>query len=204
MAKKRETREFKIGKLIRERRKQLRLTLVELCGKTGLSAGYLSVLERDNAQPTLGSLAQIAKALDVELEYFISTPKPKEALTKAGERPRFSIHESGLVYESLGTDFPGAQLSSYVIHVPPGYKSETVRHEGEEIIFIIKGEICQILDNQSFTLSKGDSLHFRGSSPHSWRNSTDVTAILLWTGTLAVLQNSGVRKLLEMNPAVNK
>ena len=65
-----------LGAAIRKRRKQMQMTLQMLCDKSGVSMGYLSQVERGNATPSLGTLAQIADGLDVALEYFIATPKP--------------------------------------------------------------------------------------------------------------------------------
>ena len=190
-----------LGALIRKRRKQLHLTLQALCDDAGLSVGYLSQVERGQATPTLGTLAQIASGLDVGLEYFIATPKPADSLTRSGARPQFSIDGSAMLYEAISTDLPGAELSSYLLHVPPGYASEVVSHEGEEIIFLLEGAITQTLGGQRFLLQQGDSLHYAGSTPHSWSNETDQTTRILWTGTLSVLQQKGAVKLPEMTPA---
>lgn len=188
----------KLGASIRKRRKQLELTLQALCDVADLSVGYLSQVERGHATPTLGTLAQIARALDVELDYFISKPKPANALSRSGARPHFSLDGSSIVYEAIGADFPGAELSSFILHVPPGYASETVSHVGEEIIFLLDGKITQTLDGQSFVLQQGDSLHYSGLTPHAWSNKSDITARILWTGTLAVLQRKGAIHLPEM------
>lgn len=190
-----------LGALIRKRRKQLDLTLQALCDNAGLSVGYLSQVERSQATPSLGTLAQIAQGLDVGLEYFITTPKPADSLTRSGARPQFSIDGSPMMYEAISADLPGAELSSYLLHVPPGYASEVVSHEGEEIIFLIEGAITQTLGGQRFILQQGDSLHYVGSTPHSWSNETDAITRILWTGTLSVLQQKGAVKLPEMTPA---
>ncbi|HID66735.1 MAG TPA: cupin domain-containing protein [Roseibacterium sp.] len=190
-----------LGALIRKRRKQMGLTLQALCDDAGLSVGYLSQVERGQATPSLGTLAQIAQGLEVGLGYFIATPKPADSLTRAGARPQFSLDGSSILYESIGAEFPGAELSCYLLHVPPGYASETVHHEGEEIIFILEGKITQTLGGQVFILQRGDSLHYSGSNPHSWSNQTKTTAQILWTGTLSVLQRKGAVKLPEMTPA---
>lgn len=195
------TSEPKMGHLIRKCRKQSGMTLQALGDKAGVSVGYLSLVERDHATPSLATLAQIARALDVGLEYFVSTPKPVDSLTRADRRPRFSISETGVSYETLGTKFPGAELSSYIIHTPPGYVSEVSQHEGEEFIYILEGEIEQTVGEETFVMHQGDSLHFRGSVPHSWKNATDKPARILWTGALTVLQNTGARRPPNLPPA---
>jgi transcriptional regulator with XRE-family HTH domain len=180
----------KVGALIRARRRQQHMTLMALGEAADVSVGYLSQVERDHATPSLGTLAQIARALGVTIDYFISTPAPHNALTRAGERSRFSLDGSSIIYERLGAEFPGNQLSSFLMVVPPGYRSETVAHEGEEFLYVQEGSITQRLDGEEMVMNAGDSLHFRGNRPHSWSNHTDRSARLLWTGTLALFRST--------------
>lgn len=178
--------EPKIGVLIRARRRQLGLTLQQLGDAANLSVGYLSQVERDNATPTLGTLAAIARSLGVGLDYFVAQTRAGDALTREETRPRFSLAGSSIVYERLGAEFPGNQLSSYVLTVPPGYASETVSHEGEELIYILEGSITQYLDGEAMEMKAGDSLHYRGNVPHAWTNSGETPARILWAGTLTL------------------
>jgi Uncharacterized conserved protein, contains double-stranded beta-helix domain len=180
----------KVGALIRARRRQQHMTLMELGEAAEVSVGYLSQVERDHATPSLGTLAQIARALGVGIDYFIASPASHNALTRQSERNRFSLDGSSILYERLGADFPGNQLSSFLMLVPPGYRSETVAHEGEEILFVLEGAITQMLDGEEMIMQAGDSLHFRGNRPHSWSNHTDQPARLLWTGTLALFRST--------------
>jgi len=178
----------KVGALIRARRRQLHMTLEEVCQAAGITKGYLSQVERDQATPTLGTLAQIARSLDVGMDYFISTPSLEDSLTRADERPKFSVAGSSMTYERIAADFAGNILSSFVMHVPHGYRSETVSHEGEEILYVLEGTITQSLDNEEIEMKAGDSLHFRGNRPHAWRNESGKPARLLWTGTLPLFR----------------
>ncbi len=180
----------KVGALIRARRRQQHMTLESLGKAADVSVGYLSQVERDHATPSLGTLAGIARALGVGIDYFVSAPTAQTALTRADERNRFSLDGSSIVYERLGTEFPGNQLSSFIMTVPPGYRSETVAHEGEEILYVLEGAITQRLDGEEMLMNAGDSLHFRGNRPHSWSNHTDQPARLLWTGTLTLFRSS--------------
>jgi transcriptional regulator with XRE-family HTH domain len=191
----------KVGALIRARRRQLHMTLQTLCEAAGISVGYLSQVERDHATPSLGTLAQIARSLDVGVDYFIATPSMEDGLTRQGERNRFAVDGSSIVYERIAADFAGNVLSSFVLHVPPGYRSETVSHEGEEILFVLDGSITQRLDGREMVLSAGDSLHFRGNNPHSWSNETKKTARLLWVGTLPMFRSRTERTALRTSGA---
>ncbi len=196
--------EPQLGPAIRKRRKQMSMTLQALSDRAGISVGYLSQVERDNATPTLGTLAQIADALGVGLEYFIAASRPADGLTRAGERALFALAGSSLTYETLTADLPGSEMSSYVLHIPPGYASETVSHEGEEIIYLLEGEIDQTLGGQSFRLRPGDSLHYNGTTPHAWTNTTSEPTRILWTGTLRVLHRKGAVEMPILSRATKK
>ena len=173
-----------LGPLIRSRRRKMSITLQDLSDRSGVSVGYLSQVERDNATPTLGTLAQIAQALGVGVDYFIATPRPADALTQADARMRFSIDGSSIVYERIGAEFPGSQMSSFILHVPDGFRSETMQHEGEEIVYVLEGNVVQVLEGEEFRMMPGDSLHYRGNRAHAWYNDSGAPARILWTGTL--------------------
>ena len=178
----------RVGAVIRARRRQLQLTLQALADAAGISVGYVSQVERDLATPSLGTLAQIARSLDVGVDYFISTPDIESALSRAGERQSFSVSGSSVLYERIGTDFAGNVMSSFIITLPPGYRSETVSHEGEEIIYVLEGELTVRVEPDEMVLAKGDGFHFRGNRPHAWWNVTDEPVRLLWSGTVALFR----------------
>jgi transcriptional regulator with XRE-family HTH domain len=185
MTKKRANMPVALGQRIRKRRLQMSMTLQDLSRACGVSASYLSQVERDTAVPTLGTLAEIAAALDVGIDHFIATPRQVDSVTRADERPRFSVAGNSVVYERIGADFASHELSSFLLNIPPRYRSETVQHSGEEIIFVLEGEILQMVDGQSFLLRTGDSMHYLGQQPHSYSNPGDGPARLLWMGKMA-------------------
>ncbi|MGZ5907919.1 MAG: helix-turn-helix domain-containing protein [Reyranella sp.] len=180
--------EPQVGPLIRARRRQLHMTLQALAEAAGISVGYVSQVERNLATPSLGTLAQIARGLEVGVDYFIATPDIGNALSRAAGRQSFSVSGSSVVYERLGTDFAGNVLSSFLLTIPPGYRSETVSHEGEEMIYMLAGELTVRVEPDEMLLSPGDGFHFRGNRPHAWWNATDQAVRLLWTGTVPLFR----------------
>ncbi|GGX71897.1 helix-turn-helix domain-containing protein [Saccharospirillum salsuginis] len=171
------------GSRIRELRRRAGMTLQALSDQAGISVGFLSQVERGKGTPSLGTLAQLAAALGVSIEYFISTPKATDSITRSDERPRFAVADSSLQYERISTDLPGGQLTSLIIHIPVGYESELTSHPGEELILMLEGAVKQTLGDSTFTLHAGDSLHFMGDTPHQFANIGDVPVKMLWTGT---------------------
>ena len=171
------------GGRIRDMRRKANMTLQALADQAGISVGFLSQVERDKATPSLGTLANLAATLGVDVDFFVATAKPADSVTRQGERPRFALADSSLSYEHISTVLPGGTLSSLIIHIPAGYASEVTAHVGEELIIVLEGTVRQTLDDTDFVLRQGDSLHFMGDTPHAFANIGDGPAKLLWTGT---------------------
>ncbi|WP_073144388.1 helix-turn-helix domain-containing protein [Litoreibacter ascidiaceicola] len=169
---------------MRAQRHRLSMTLQQLSVTSGVSVGYLSQVERGNATPTLGTLTQIAQALEVDAGYFVRPPRAVDSLTRGAGRPKFAVAGSSIEYEQIGAERAGHELTSFVMNVPPGYESEVVTHIGEEIIYILEGEISQMVGEREYLMGVGDSLHYLGSTPHCWSNKTSRLARILWVGRM--------------------
>jgi transcriptional regulator with XRE-family HTH domain len=183
-----------IGGMIRARRQKLELTLQEVSEAAGISTGYLSLIERDKATPTLTTLARIAAALGVGIDAFVGKPQPADCITRQDERPQFLLGSRLVRYERLGAVFPGSELSCFIMTIDPSYRSELTGHGGEETFYILSGKLEFTLDGQRMELSAGDSAHYDSTREHAWANPFDETARVLWTGTIDLFGDRGVSK----------
>jgi transcriptional regulator with XRE-family HTH domain len=182
---------------MRNQRRHLSKTLQQPAEACGVSLGYLSQVGRGNTTPTLGTLSQIAAALNVNVDYFIATPHAVDSLTSAGKRPPLSVDGSSLEYEQIGTDHLDLELKSFIRHVPPKYSPAQQSHLGEEIIFILDDEICQRVDSRAYLMRLEDSLHNLATHPHSWPNRAEVSARIMWGGRMHYDQSGHVPALEE-------
>jgi len=71
-----------VGKRIRLIRRQEGLTQAELAEKAGLSDNFIGLIERGVGHPTLETLEQIAKALNVKLGEFFSGAEEESKTTE--------------------------------------------------------------------------------------------------------------------------
>ncbi len=184
-----------LGVRMRKLRHRQSMTLQQLSAASGVSVGYLSQVERGNATPTLGTLNQIAHALEASTDYFIRTPHAVDSLTRSGSRPKFAVAGSSIEYEQIGAERAGHELTSFVMNVPPGYQSEVVHHIGEEIIYILEGEITQMVGEREYLMGAGDSLHYLGETPHCWSNRTDKPARILWVGRMHYEKSNEIEQI---------
>lgn len=168
-----------IGERLRDRRKELGLTLKDVADGAGLSVGFISQVERHLTVPSLSSLASISRVLRTPITSFLSQPDGGQPHTRHDERPVYAVQANGLQYERLSARFPGNVLNSVIVHEPPGMRSEPIRHEGEEMFFVLKGEITVEVDGEATVLSAGDSIHFESTRCHSsWNHTTEAVTIL--------------------------
>lgn len=172
-----------MGHRIRNRRQKAQMTLQAVAHAAEISTGYLSLIERDKAVPTLTTLDRIARALGTGLDQFVARPQPVDCVTRATTRPRFHLGSDQIGYERASAQFPGAELSSYIITLAAGYKSERVIHAGEEHVFVLSGKVQLWLEDERLDLTEGDSVHYASERSHGWANPGSAQARVLWTGT---------------------
>jgi len=61
-----------IGKRIRERRQELKLTQEDLARALGLTPQHISGIEQDKRSPSLASLAKLAEELGITVDYLVT------------------------------------------------------------------------------------------------------------------------------------
>jgi transcriptional regulator with XRE-family HTH domain len=175
-----------LGLRIRLRRKSLGLTLQAVADAAGLTAGFISQVERGLAAPSLSSLTAIARALEIGPGALFAQPPSPGTVTRHGRRPLYAIDPSGLTYERISSSFPGNQLRSVLIHEAPGHRTEPISHEGEEIFFVLAGALTVDLEGEVHVLGAGDSIHFDSRRVHSTWNHTQGTTTILHICTMDV------------------
>jgi transcriptional regulator with XRE-family HTH domain len=187
-----------IGAAIRSRRQELNLSLRELSKQSGLSIGFLSLVERGRSSPALTSLSNVAKALGVELSSFFPAEEeeqneaeetkqrvsPLPYVTRANDAAELSIILSQRIYKMLSPRIPGLVLEPIFVTVQPGDTiDEPYSHEGEEFAYVLSGELVFIVDGVAYRLGPGDSVHFRSTVSHAMRNDTNEPVQAIWVLT---------------------
>lgn len=161
-----------IGRQIREIRRQLDLTIVELCKLADISPGMLSRVENGSISPSLATLQVLARALNVPLTSFFRKFEAQRDVSyvPAGD---------GVVLERQG---PRAgrecrllgQIWSTSITVEPYLITLTddaqiyrgAQLPGTAFLHILEGRIAYRHAGKVYTLQAGDSLMFDSDAPH--------------------------------------
>ena len=175
-----------VGKRVHTLRKGKGLTLQQLGEVSGLSAAFLSQVERELTSLSVSSLASIAQALDVSPSYFFPPPAANGGLVRGYARQPFQMEHADVVYARLGAAFEGRTLEPLLATYPPAYVSERSKHRGEEFYYVLSGQLRIEIDGDEHKLDVDDSLHFSSERPHRLANRSDspVRVIAVTTPTL--------------------
>lgn len=153
-----------VGTRLRERRKELGLSLQDLATHTGLTASFLSLVERDRSQPSLDSLRRIADALKVPPFFFTHT-NDIQPVVRHNERVRLTFPQNGVTAELLVPSLRG-RLEVFITRARPsaGNIARPPNHDTEECILVLEGQLRMKLTSGEYTLEAGDSITFHGPS----------------------------------------
>ncbi|MBI3782663.1 MAG: helix-turn-helix transcriptional regulator [Deltaproteobacteria bacterium] len=94
-----------LGRLLRQRRRQLDLTQQEIARKVGVRANYIGYLERDMRRPSTTVLVKLAKVLDLDRQelFFLAHPQVRGFLDDEVPEPRQSVWKTFRANKRLHT-----------------------------------------------------------------------------------------------------
>jgi transcriptional regulator with XRE-family HTH domain len=154
-------------------------SLNDVSKRTGLPLSSLSKIENDKMDLTLDKLLRITIALETDIAALFTPPSPpysqgevsgRRSITRAGEGKAIETHIGQyryLAYELLNKhsipmiiDVTAKSLEEF---------GEFNRHPGEEILYVIDGEL-DLYTNMYLpvNLKKGDSMYFDSQMGHAY------------------------------------
>jgi transcriptional regulator with XRE-family HTH domain len=169
-------RDNALGERLASFRKLNALTLEQVAERATLTKSYLSKLERGLSSPTIGTLLKLAKALDVSVDQLIGEPAQSGEilLVRAADRVPFSPsrERQGYTYEAIATERRDKAMTPFMMTPPFSVDAEPelVSHAGEELIYVVSGDMEVIFADHAVVMTAGDSLYFNASLPHRSRS----------------------------------
>jgi transcriptional regulator with XRE-family HTH domain len=181
-------REARIGAKVKHGRMVRGITLKQLAAEAGCSESLLSKIENDKAMPSFGTLHRIAAALGTNVGVLFSAgSEGAQIVSRAGERPVIVTDQlrsgKGVQLERLIPYSREYLLQSNIHLIAPGGRTDAISHAGEEIGYVLEGEIELTINGNRYSAKTGDSFHFRSELPHAYRNVGTKPARVLWVNT---------------------
>jgi transcriptional regulator with XRE-family HTH domain len=170
-----------IGERIKSLRTGQGMTLAELGEKANLSTSYLSQIERDKTSPSLATLETIAKSLNIGLRTLFETDDEVAFVLRARKETNTPTHKDPVVRQPLMPQIGNPEIEVYRITFHPRSAPEQIEQfTGEEIIYMLDGELTISIGDEQFVLTAGDSIHYDALLFHSWKNESSDFCTIIW------------------------
>lgn len=165
-----------VGQRIKSAREEKDLSVEKLASLAGCSAEFLEWVEDGQVIPPVALLLQLAKTLQLNSGTFLKDDDMlNQRLDEAAKRTK---HYS---YETLTPPDTDKHLMAFSVTVPPrtAHKGVGYQHEGEELLYVLSGELEVVVDQEKRNLAKKESYRFNSNLDHHFSNPGDVETELL-------------------------
>ena len=173
---------MEIGMRIRKIRLQQGRTIQEIADISHYSKAMISKIETGKTVPALATLSKIAKALGVKVSILLEDGEDNEvAYTSCVyDLPDlFTETSKGYGIFAFAPQFLDKKIQPVMVRSKKGeVRAHRVSHEGEEFIYILKGEVQIHIANQLYNLKEGESVYFESVNEHGVVPLTDVAYYL--------------------------
>jgi DNA-binding transcriptional MerR regulator/quercetin dioxygenase-like cupin family protein len=170
-----------IGAHLRQLRSRRRLSLAQVAQEVGISVGFLSALERSQMSGSVGTLRKLARFYKTNILDFFDASESSSRHVRPAERKVLQAGE-GVRMELLA--WGNTIMEPHLFRVAPEAGSgEAYAHEGEEFIYVLRGDLEIKVEDAEYRLKPGDSFYFESATPHRWRNPGHHETWVLWVNT---------------------
>jgi transcriptional regulator with XRE-family HTH domain len=166
---------FDISKQLRDLRRTRGRSLEEVARKAGLTKGFLSLIERGLKAPSISSLQRLSHAYGVSIGALLdgsSPSEPKYSLVRRDQRRKYAREGSlyGYRYEALAFHKQRKRMEPFIVSPPVRIPKKFFSHDGDEMVFVLQGQVELQLDTEVILLLPGDCIYFEASIPHRSRS----------------------------------
>jgi transcriptional regulator with XRE-family HTH domain len=172
-----DVKELNLGIKIRRLRQERRMTLQELSDLSGLSKPLLSQIENDQVTPPIATLLKIAKGLKVGINHFFEEDEDRRTFVllrrdqlRSSRRRSGNDSPQGYLYHSLAPGIRQKAMEPFLVEFDQTAWDDSYfyRHDGEEFIYLLEGELEFHYGSDVMTLRPGDSIYYDSSEPHGY------------------------------------
>lgn len=179
-----------MGIRIKKARESRGLSVFDLYLRTDIDVDLLSQIEEGKFVPPLGTVIKLAKALNLEMGYFISGEDAQPyTIVRREDRKVTSRYDPskeeryGYAYESLAPHKTDRTMEPFLVTLEPSeVEEERSTHDGQEFIFVLDGEMEVRLGEEIHILRPGDTIYYDSTVPHlvkcHGKETTRILAVL--------------------------
>ncbi len=165
-------KEDRVGERIKKLRTDKGVSVEALAEATGCSIEELTAYENGTAQPQLGALMKLSRALDTVFGKLLSGEGEKSfavirketgiPIERAATEGRKKVYS----YFSLGSQVKDRHMEPLIVHLEESPEGKPSVHDGEEFIHVLEGTVRLVIDQETHDLEPGDSVYYKSTVPH--------------------------------------
>lgn len=177
-----------IGHKFRERRQIKKISLKELSLKSKVSIGQLSQIERGLSSPSIKTLTQICRALDMPFSWLFESPVnsiESNYIVRSAQKRIMDLGAKGMKKEILSPNqITDVQLMRFILH--PGSisgDSPAQNSTGSKCGTVLSGSMGLEVNGHKFILHTDDSFAFKASLSYQFWAHGDQDCEVIWVVT---------------------
>jgi transcriptional regulator with XRE-family HTH domain len=174
-----------LGEKIKTLREAQDWSVEYLAQATGQTPEFITGVERGEISPPVAFLLRLSGAYGVDPGAFL---RDEEKAHIRDQRTQAYVNRTrNYSYQTLTAGAEHDHLRAFMVTIEPHHDHKPVayKHEGEEFIFVMEGELQFTLGRQIHVLKKGESIHFHSNIPHKLKSlSAEVTRCLVILDTI--------------------
>src|SRR6202043_175656 len=157
-----------IGSHLRQLRVKRKQSLAQVARAVGISVGFLSALERSQMSGSVGTLRKLARFYKTNILDFYDATGASSRQVRPEQR---KVLEAGPGVQMELLAWGNTVMEPHLFRVAPEAGSgDSYTHEGEEFIYVLRGDLQIAVEGEEYRLKPGDSFYFESATPHRWRN----------------------------------
>jgi electron transfer flavoprotein alpha subunit/quercetin dioxygenase-like cupin family protein len=159
-----------LGRRWKDLREDRGYTLDEIAQALEVSPHDVETIEENQAAPSVSLLLRFAQLMRVDPAPFLTMADGTRADRRRVES--FTKRTQNYSYRTLTPGAEQKHLRAFRVTIDPkrDHKMIEYKHEGEEFVYVLRGEAEIKVGEETRALKRGDSLHFEASIPHHLRN----------------------------------
>jgi mannose-6-phosphate isomerase-like protein (cupin superfamily) len=178
-----------VGRKIKQLREARNLSIAQLAELSKTDEKFIEQLEAEQLVPSVAPLLKIARGLGAHLSTFLDDDSTSGAVVARAGQPKTALEFSGLgpyclstlEFHPLARNKKDRHMEPFIIDVHTSVPEESTLsfHEGEEFIYVLKGEIEVLHGDERYVLGVGDSIYYDSTTLHQVKAADDREAQIL-------------------------
>jgi electron transfer flavoprotein alpha subunit len=144
-----------------------------LAQATGQSPEFIEQFEKEEISPSVSFLLRLSRAFNVDPGTFLH--ESEKAMIRDQRTQQFVKRTQNYSYKTLTPGTENEHLRSFMITIESkqAHKPVAYKHEGEEYIYVMEGDLELTLGGKVHKLKQHESIHFNSETPHKLRSLSD-------------------------------